>query len=69
VTEHEPDQATSDQDRGPDAPPVGCTVRVTGSGTVTVRRDHGCTSEDVRELCHALVGGALQIVDLTELDT
>jgi len=84
MTGHEPDQATSHHvhhEHGscvgqhavveydpPASAPVGATIRVTGSGTVTVHRDHGCTLDNVRELCEAVVGGELTIVDLTELD-
>jgi len=54
----------------PDAlAPVGCTIRITSDGTVTVHRDHGCSPDDVRDLCEALISGELQIVDLTEPGT
>jgi hypothetical protein len=46
--------------------PIGCTIRVTDHGVVTVHRDHGCTLDDVRELCEALVRGDLEIIDRTQ---
>lgn len=49
----------------PTFPAIGCTIRVTDQGTVTVQRDHGCTQDNIRELCAALVRGELEIVDLT----
>jgi predicted nucleic acid-binding protein len=45
---------------------IGCTIRVTGEGAVTVRRDPGCTPDNVRDLCEALLRDELEIVDLTE---
>lgn len=45
---------------------IGCTIRISTDGTITVRRDHGCTLDDVRELCVALVRGELKIIDVTE---
>jgi hypothetical protein len=47
--------------------PVGRTICITSDGTVTVHRDHGCSPDDVRDLCEALISGELQVVDLTEL--
>jgi hypothetical protein len=44
---------------------IGCTIRVTSKGAVTAHRDHGCTPEDVRVLCDALVRGELEVIDLT----
>jgi len=46
--------------------PVGCTLRVMSSGTITVHREPGCTPEDVRELCSAVVRGELEIADVSE---
>ncbi|MGH8571658.1 MAG: hypothetical protein ACREX8_03655 [Gammaproteobacteria bacterium] len=45
---------------------VGCALRVTGEGSLTVHRDPGCTPDNVTELCAALISGELTIVDLTE---
>lgn len=48
---------------------IGCTIRVTDDGAVTVRRDQGCTLANVRELCEALVRGELEVIDLTAART
>lgn len=45
---------------------IGCTIRVTDQDAVTVHRDPGCTLDNIRELCDALVSGELEIIDLTE---
>jgi hypothetical protein len=44
---------------------IGCTLRVTDEGSVTVHRDPGCTLDNIRELCDALVAGDMEIIDLT----
>jgi hypothetical protein len=45
--------------------PVGCTIRLTSDGTVTVRRDPGCTPNDVRDLCAAVARDEVEVIDLT----
>ena len=52
------------QDDGRDLAAIGCTIRVTDTGTVTVQREHGCTFDNVRELCDAVARGELEVIDL-----
>jgi len=45
---------------------IGCAIRVSTDGTITVYRDPGCAPNDVRQLCEAVTSGKLEIMDLTE---
>lgn len=51
---------------GPVAAPTGCIIRVTRDGKVTVVRDPGCTPDNVRELCAAILDDQLVVIDITQ---